>query len=621
MSLAGTFGNTLKLSGLTDVSVSEGSAINGQFLCWNNASSKWNATVGGAGSTTLASLTDVSISAGAAINGFFLVYNNASSKWNATATPSGAGGATTLAGLSDVSVSGGAAIAGFSLAWDNAQSKWAASNVAGSGGNYSASFTGAISRTVINKLSEEISVKDFGAVGDGSNDDTSAIQVAITYCIGSQTVGTLKAKSLYFPEGTYKISSALKIGTGNTATVTGLRIRGACRFGTTIVQASNNVAIFKISPNLIHSCVFEHMALHHSAMQTVAAGATFFVSGSTGTDLYNSVWSNINADNFDVFFNAPSCLVWGLAFRDCWLGDGNTGITNIQGAAGEPRNIFQNIYIGAQSMAGPLFNHNACYCKFDNVEVNSSHNNASMMFDQGGGVYIIDHFALEDATFNGGGTTRLFDILNGGLEARFVYTTALSISAGSTVYLTRNNSNPGFRTKIDQPYVAFSTNNGAYYLADTFTGNNAVEFSNLVAVPFGSACAVTDMVGSQACDAVIVTDWNNESRAQFNPNADVTLSAGSPTTQVYDLPLTVNRSLNLPEDRQQSNNQLFTGRRFRISRTHRSTGAFSLTIKNAAGSAVATIAGSTAAYVEVMWARTNNVTNTFSWTVLDQHTF
>ena len=578
MSLAGTFGNVLKLSGLTDVSVSEGSAINGQFLCWNNASSKWNATVGGAGSTT-------------------------------------------LSGLTDVSVSEGASIAGFSLAWDNTQTKWTAQNISGGGGAYSASWTGAISRTVVNRLADEISVKDFGVVGDGTNDDTSAIQVAITYCITSQTTGTLKAKCLYFPEGTYKITSALKIGTGNTATITGLRIRGACRFGTTINQATINTPIFKISPNLIHSCHFEHMALHNSAMATTVNGSTFFVSGSTGTDLYNSVWSDLNADNFYWFLHAPACLVWGISFRDCWLGDGAAGITNIQGAAGEPRNSFQNLYIGAQSMAGPLFNHNACYCKFDNVEVNSSHNNASMMFDQGGGVYIIDHFALEDATFNGGSTTRLFDILNGGLEARFIYTTDLSISAGCTVYLTRNNNNPAFRTKIDQPYVAFATNNGSYFLADTFTGNNFVQFSNLVAVPFGSACELTDVVNSQACDAVMVSDWNNMAISQFNANADVTLSAGSPMTQVYDLPLTANRSLNLPEDRQQSNNQMFTGRRFRVSRTHNSTGNFTLTIKNAAGGTVATIASSTSAFVEVMWARNNNVTNSFAWTVLDQHTY
>src|SRR5262245_12713851 len=56
--------------------------------------------------------------------------------------------------------------------------------------------SGAISRTVCSKLSDTVSVKDFGACGDGVCDDTAAIQAAIT-------ATTVSGQRLYFPAGTY----------------------------------------------------------------------------------------------------------------------------------------------------------------------------------------------------------------------------------------------------------------------------------------------------------------------------------------------------------------------------------------------------------------------------------
>jgi hypothetical protein len=380
------------------------------------------------------------------------------------------------------------------------------------------------------------------------------------------------------------------------------------------------VPIFDITPNLMHSCTFEHLNLTHSAMQTVAAGSTFNVSGSTGTDLYNCVWANIRANNYYNFMQAPSCLWWGNTFRDCWFGDQKNGVTNIQGATGEPRNLFENLYIGAGSTTGSLFSHNACYCHFLNVEVNGANSGATMISDSGGGYYVIDHFALEQASYNSG-TYNLFNILNGGLDARFIYTTALSINTGVSVYLLNNNNNAVGRWKLDWPYVAFGTNNGNYYLSNSGSGNRPIEFTNVANVPFGSACALTNVVSTTGPDGTVVHDWNSMSRVAWNGDADVTLSVGAEMTQIYDLPLTANRVLTLPEGRQQSNNCLFTGRRFRISRTRNSTGAFTLTIKNKAGSAVATIASSTSSFVEVAWSRTTNSTNHFGWTILDQHTY
>ena len=64
--------------------------------------------------------------------------------------------------------------------------------------NFTASGTGAVTRTVDSKLADVVSVKDFGATGDGSTDDTAAIQAALN-----------SAASVFFPNAKYRITSTL----------------------------------------------------------------------------------------------------------------------------------------------------------------------------------------------------------------------------------------------------------------------------------------------------------------------------------------------------------------------------------------------------------------------------
>lgn len=92
-------------------------------------------------------------------------------------------------------------------------------------------------RTMPDRLAEIKNVKDFGALGNGAHDDTSAIQAAIDWTAGANR-GTI-----FFPQGTYFVSAPLTFNYNGNLSIAFVGVAGS------VIVASPNFAdyIFKRS--------------------------------------------------------------------------------------------------------------------------------------------------------------------------------------------------------------------------------------------------------------------------------------------------------------------------------------------------------------------------------------
>ena len=124
--------------------------------------------------------------------------------------------------------------------------------------------TGAINRAINFKLAEIVSVTDFGATGDGTTNDTTAIQNALN----SLTLGG----TLYFPPGTYLTNTltipntsekAIKlIGAGSWA------VLGTTGYGATILKSAAAEPLLTI-PSSVDGTAIENLYFFGNSIGTI----------------------------------------------------------------------------------------------------------------------------------------------------------------------------------------------------------------------------------------------------------------------------------------------------------------------------------------------------------------
>jgi hypothetical protein len=206
---------------------------------------------------------------------------------------------------------------------------------------YDQGSTGAVNRPFNLKLAETISVKDFGAKGDGTTNDTTAIKAAIT---AAQSYSS--GSNIYFPAGNYLISSTLSISsssvqlvgegrgisriTSNFATGNIIEFNGVAYSGVKQLSITSSIARTANAAIYIANC-------HNVIVQNIGIESNMF-NGIQIEGGANQFLTTVN--DFEIDTGNVGILIGSSAIAaDTWIQNGlinacsNSGI-NVQNASG-----------------------------------------------------------------------------------------------------------------------------------------------------------------------------------------------------------------------------------------------------------------------------------------------
>jgi len=232
---------------------------------------------------------------------------------------------------------------------------------------YTAPYTGAVQTTVEDKLAQTVSVKDFGAIGDGVTDDTAAIQAAIDALSDIGEGGTV-----LLPAGTYKITDNINITWPNSTNQNEpprITLRGEGADLSYIYDYRNNtIAATNGAITVDFSSAYDNkfLTMYFGGFSLIKkVNATTYISGSytigTGTGLYlNTVPAvgeiqDIRIIGYETGIVAQDCL--GLTYRNLNIQLADIGVLAAYVSVSEPTATqFNNCTLAGIRTLGYLIN-------------------------------------------------------------------------------------------------------------------------------------------------------------------------------------------------------------------------------------------------------------------------
>lgn len=394
--------------------------------------------------------------------------------------------------------------------------------------------TGAATNLFVqDKLQESVSVKDFGAVGDGVTDDTNSIVAALAAVVAFD----LEVRpSLYFPAGNYIITSSIEItddgiqiyGEGNAAPFDSLSTyAGGTKItydGTALDTSTEGVFMLGTSGNQCRGVAIRNLTIDAATLGNAIFGEQMNSCTIERVTTLQAVWgvyltgSNNNSNSFvDCIFYDPNTGGGGLQLREnahsndivrCSFANKSTGT----------RNPAYAVRIAAAGNCSAI---SIDGCNFDYYRVSSSH--IQLVTDCKG-----------------------FSFTNNYLEAKNDGVTAggLTFAGGSGLTVTGNRFSTSGASALDYGVNFQATAEGAIVAGNYFSGfaTAAVRISsgasNITCIGNHLESGLTHVVNQNAVgsknamvetDGDVVTDSVSAEKIKFTQGANLTIASGAIT--------------------------------------------------------------------------------------------
>jgi hypothetical protein len=397
-----------------------------------------------------------------------------------------------------------------------------------------------------------VNAKDYGAVGNGTTDDTTALQNWLNYVVANKRHGWL-------PNGTYKITSTLIA----PAAPTGYGITGESRGGTSISQATNNIPVLQVgdTTDASRQVILENFSLTYASTQSSSnTNANCLVFSGPSGGLSGTAYATIRNLTFTKGYYAmrvPSGVVapWASEFDNLYMQAMSGGFYDNTGSiGGVPNNKWGRLTLYCDDAIGPIFKAwNTYNTTIDAIEFLRADAGPVLINAVAGFGVDIGSVKLELGTYTT--AKNLIELPS----SHWVRIGDFVLDIGTT-FTPASGTLAAIRVLAASGYSSF-VDIGTMRLRATTLSGNCVGFATASTatgklrvgnVQLDNGWTLQDRSSTFAGNYVTVDAWVNGSLSDDKGDANYTVTLGDPNVVHFDTAFTAQRTITLPS--QTSNN-------------------------------------------------------------------